>query len=82
VSSETVEAVFALLLLVGIPISIWVLVRFIRLTKHVAEIKEILMSALNIEAYGAPATWGPKGQHTQYSKGFRRIVGGAVHANR
>lgn len=82
-SSETVEAVFALLLLVGIPISIWVLVRFIRLTKHVAEIKEILMSALNIEAYGAPATWGPKGQQlTQYSKGFRRIVGGAVHANR
>lgn len=71
--SNTADIVIAFFL-VAVPLSIWVLVRFMRLTKNVAEIKEILMAAHNIEAYETSATLGPKGQQlTPYSKGFRKI---------
>jgi hypothetical protein len=63
-----------LVLLIAVPLNIWVLVRFMRLTKNVGEIKEILMAAHSIESYETAATLGPKGQQlTQYSKGFRKI---------
>jgi hypothetical protein len=72
-----------LVLLIAVPLNIWVLVRFMRLSKNVGEIKEILMAAHSIEAYETPATLGQKGQQlTQYSKGFRRIVGAADHEDR
>jgi hypothetical protein len=71
--SNTTDIVI-LFFLIAVPLNIWVLVRFMRLTKNVGEIKEILMAAFNIEAYETPATSGPKGQQlTQYSKGFRKI---------
>jgi hypothetical protein len=71
---STTADILILFLLVAVPLSIWVLVRFMRLTKNVGEIKEILMAAHNIEAYETLATSGPKGQQlTQYSKGFRKI---------
>jgi hypothetical protein len=71
---STATDIIILFLLIAVPLNIWVLVRFMRLTKNVGEIKEILMAAHNIEAYETPATMGPKGQQLiQYSKGFRKI---------
>jgi hypothetical protein len=67
-------SIIILFLLIAAPINISALVRFMRLTKNVGEIKEILMAAHGIEAYETPAALGPKGQQlTQYSKGFRKI---------
>jgi hypothetical protein len=66
--------IMILFLLIAVPLNSWVLIRFMRLTKNVGEIKEILMAAHGIEAYETSATFGPKGQHlTEYSTGFRKI---------
>jgi hypothetical protein len=71
--SNTTDIVIVFLV-IAVLLNVWILVRFMRLTKNVGEIKEILMAAHSVEAYETVATWGPKGQQlTQYSKGFRKI---------
>lgn len=71
--SDTISGIFLALALIWVPLSIWIIVRFIRLTKDVREMKEILMLAYNIEPYENVATWGKDGkQLSPYSKGYRK----------
>jgi hypothetical protein len=65
-----VDLVIAVLLF-GVPLGVWMLVRFIRLSINVGEIKQILLAAHSVEPYETVATWKDGKQLTEYSKGFR-----------
>lgn len=68
--TNTILIVF---LLIVVPLNIWILVRFVRMTANIREIKEILMAAHSIEAYETDAKWVKGEQQTEYAKGFRKI---------
>jgi hypothetical protein len=68
--TNTILIVF---LLIVVPLNIWILVRFVRMTTNIREIKEILMAAHSIEAYETNAKWVEGVQQTEYAKGFRKI---------